>query len=178
MMLLRRLGVLATFLLAAASAQDACYCQPLRYTFTLDFSGVCENERRTTGGFTDTTCLIDEGTAVSATHIVVEELSQEVDARPINVVNITGPFSQGDTFDFESLLVSQPTNDSSTFPGGLIVEVFGVSATGASVRNIWIALFSNDCSIFPVLPVGDGFGWTTLVRNSLRSTSHTHAQDL
>lgn len=162
--MLRRLAIAPFLLAATAVAQDVCSCQPLSYTFTLDFSAVCEPGSRTTGGFSDTICFSEGGVPTSVTQIVIEEQNQDPGLEPINTITIDETFSDGDSFSFDSILAQ--SSDPALIPGGLLVEMTGTNEDGDTVSNTWVAIFSNDCSIFPVLAVGDGFGWTSLVRTA------------
>lgn len=73
--------------------------------------------------------------------------------------NYTQNFADGDSFDYVSVV----SDDVSTFPKALQMNIYGQNADGEAIVNIIAISFTNNCSVYPVL--GDGFslGWTEFV---------------
>lgn len=83
------------------------------------------------------------------------------------VTPFNGVFQDGSTFVYTSPLlgsiesVSKLTPD--TMPGGLQIDLIGINRFEQPITNVWIILFINDCTYFPILNINDNIGWTTLV---------------
>ena len=152
--------------LRMALAQGGCACQPGEITFTLDFSLTCDDTNVLSGdpGVNETLCSVfpnDDPVPVSATTLSVTEVATNYDV--IRMVNYSD-FSSGDNFTYVSFSVTNSTQvEDGIIPYALQVTIFGVNANGEIVTNFNTIVYSNECTIYPVLDTGSQIGWTTIV---------------
>lgn len=164
-------AVALTVLSGRATAQELCSCSPSTYTFTLDFSLTCPPVSVTKNpAITATFCQISPlGDAnetitdlvpVEVESLAVLELGQEFEV--LSQQNVTGPFSDGDSFDYTSLI------DADGYDGEAVkviqLNIFGENALGESIVNFFAISFTNTCDEYPALIEGDSAGWTSFTK--------------
>jgi hypothetical protein len=142
---------------------ETCACQPQKYEFTLDFALTCKDSLTEGPGIEQTACVVeppDEGDQVpiNVTSIEIAEVDQ--DLQDLNPLTLEGDYENGFTFEYTSAIASGVT----VLPKGIKMSITGTNADGIELINTWLILFTNDCSIYPVLTNGTQIGWTTLVR--------------
>lgn len=151
-----------------------CGCQPSQYTITLNLTLSCNDRTISpqTPGVNDTECIVESrGVAAEnipdpfptfVTDIVIIELDQKFD--PIGQLIYNDSYVDGDTITYTSVLADTTrVLNSSTLPRALQIASTGINADGQPLTNTWVILFSNDCSVYPVLQVGQQIGWTVFV---------------
>lgn len=150
---------------------DTCACAPGSYTFKLNLAKSCEDFNIAVGpGIERTTCgnlsaltidgSVDDFEFDEITSIAISEargFGQEIN-------RIEGPFSDGDTFTFNSITSSDPNLDTSSIPASFTLSISGTNASGHRIGNVGSVIFTNDCGTFPVLDIGDQFGMVEVVR--------------
>lgn len=160
-----------------AQSNGTCVCQPGEIQFTLDFAMGCENRTILPGlpGIEEALCVVTRtggGTMfdmvpISASAITVNEL--DINLNPIKTVNYTGTYLSGDIFTYEAFSVSDTDLVANgTIPNGLQVSITGLNADNEEIINNFVVLFTNDCTIYPVLDTDSTIGWTALVRSQYR----------
>jgi hypothetical protein len=152
-----------------------CACQPSVYTFTFNFSAICDIETIERPGVRDADCFargfaigpaddLNDTVPVQITTVSVMELNKDLGV--LSQTPIVDSFRDGDSFTYTSIL-STPDNITGLMPdmipGGIQLGIVGVNKLEEPITNVWIILFDNGCGIFPVLEVGDQIGWTILV---------------
>ena len=151
-----------------------CACQPSVYTFTFNFSAICDISMIEGPGVLDADCfargfsigpeITNDTVPVQITTISVMELSRNRDV--LSQTPYVGEYRNGDSFTYTALL-STPDNTTDltpdSIPGGLQLDMVGVNQIEQPITNVWIVLFDSNCGIFPILNVGDEIGWTILV---------------
>jgi hypothetical protein len=153
-----------------------CACQPSVYTFTFNFSGICDIGTIERPGVRDADCFtrgftlgtaddVNDTVPVQVTTVSVMELNKDLGV--LVQTPYVDDFRDGDSFTYTSIL-STPDNVTGLkpdmIPGGIQLGIVGVNKLEEPITNVWIILFDNACGIFPVLEVGDQIGWTILVR--------------
>jgi hypothetical protein len=171
--------VLARTISAQQIGTDICACQPSIVTFTINFAFKCVESNVEGPGILETTCLTEltgddetrnttDVAPVSVTEVQVLELDENK-AVIAQTQFDTGPYSDGASFTYTSIVVDDPDSvTTSNFPKGFQVIAKGISATEEAVQNTWAIIYSNDCGIFPLLEVGEQIGWVNFV--SIRTT--------
>lgn len=149
-------------------AQGTCVCQPAQITFTLDFSLACDDSNVLTGdpGIEDAFCSVfpmnDDQTPVSVSSIGIVEVDTNFDV--IKMVNYTDTYSTGDNITYVGYVVSNASSvESGTIPYSLQVTIVGENAVGDIITNSYAIVYTNDCTIYPVLDIGSQIGWTAVV---------------
>jgi hypothetical protein len=165
----RLLGLL-TIMGIGAKGQEVCYCAPLKYTFTFDFGLTCPPVNVTrNGGIAATFCQVSpfgdpaqnitDLVPVQVGYVDVLELGQAFDV--LSQVNITGTFSDGDSFTYTSIVERNETL--TEFPKVIQLNIFAFNEDGQPIVNFFAIAFTNNCFEFPVLLEGDSAGWTIFV---------------
>lgn len=156
---------------------EICTCQPARFRLSLDLNLTCEASTIVSGnpGIDDAACTLQStGTSVKPTQvkfIEISELNQELKTVRTSVFNDT--LTTGDTIRFSSKIstsVDDLLADVTARPRGVQATIIGVDANGVEILNKWVLLFSNDCSIYPVISIGQQIGWTKFVSNFRANT--------
>lgn len=138
---------------------DLCACSPGSYTFELDFSGAsrdCDNSNIAAGpGIEAAFCDIrpfvgDDVEFDEVTFIRIVEHEPQDTGFTVAVTELEGPFSDGDTFTYNSITTTDPNLDTSTIPGGIALFIRGINKSGQRIENIWLVKFTNDCNSLPV----------------------------
>jgi hypothetical protein len=157
-----------------------CACQPGIYTFQLNFTALCvDSTVRGNPGVVGADCF-QRGVGVDAASIndtvpiqinTIQILELDADQSPLAQTPYDNTYQNGDTFVYTSpLLASQQDIDAltpDTVPRGLQMNLQGINQEEQPITNVWIILFNNNCSFYPVLNIGDNIGWTTLVSHLL-----------
>jgi hypothetical protein len=166
---LRTSALIGSLLLCSTShakAQQICSCSPSTYEFTFDFSLTCP---RPGGdyppGIAEVTCFITSFSAdvqdlypVSVQTISIIEA--DLDRVPIAQSAIDGDFSSGDSFTYTSV---SALGDSEQIPQSIQLTITGTNAANSSLVQVWAIKFTNDCGTYPVLKLGQAYGWTEFV---------------
>ena len=153
-----------------------CACQPGIYTFQLNFTSLCvDSTVRGNPGVVGADCF-QRGVGVDAESIndtvpiqinTIQILELDADQAALAQTPYDNTYQNGDTFVYTSpLLASQQDIDDltpDTVPRGLQMNLQGINQEEQPITNVWIILFNNNCSFYPVLNIGDNIGWTTLV---------------
>jgi len=158
-----------------ADAQEICACQPGYYEFTLDFASSCpDSDIEDTVGVVDTACILTTlgnenvtdlvPATVSAVSILeLDQNSQVVAQKTLTDQTLVG----GDTFEYTSITETSPgeLDDSSKLPKGIQVFLSAQNAMGEDLVNFFaIEYDSAECTIAPILSVGQKIGWASIVR--------------
>jgi hypothetical protein len=144
---------------------DECACQPSVYTMTLSLGQTCENSNIESAGVEDTGCVIEPvgQVPVSISNISIAELDQRLETIGEETV-LTGPFLDGATFDFTSFTVQTSEELTvATLPRVFQTRLIGTTEAGEEVSNTNVILFTNNCSVYPVLTEGMQVGWIVFV---------------
>eukprot|EP00978_Attheya_sp_CCMP212_P044996 scaffold330459_cov33-Attheya_sp.AAC.1 len=147
---------------------DICSCDPSTYEFTFDFALTCPPINVTQGGAIETTsCLVSRlgGAATDLVPVAVQsidilELDQGLSV--LAQLTITGNFGDGDSFTYVSIAASPGsiTNRTVDTPRAIQLNIVGVNILDEPIISVYIIVFTNDCSAFPVLVNGQSAGWT------------------
>lgn len=146
-----------------------CACQPATYTFTFDFANNCADTNVNGTGINATACLAeirgeeDDPNAdlvpVSVSSIQIFELDQQLQV--VAQTLRSGVYQNGSSFTYTSIIATQTdTLNPLSLPRGLQLVITGLNAVEQSVVQTWVILYTNDCSIFPILFEGQIAGWT------------------
>jgi hypothetical protein len=160
---------------AAQVGTEICACQPSQYTMILNFALECDDkdiDESVVAGVQETACVV-EGTVkdmdltdpfpVLVRNITITELDQEL--QPVKQDRLSGEFLDGAEISYTSFTAAEPGRvDPTSLPAGLQVELTGSNAGGELLKNIYVILFNQNCSIYPVLTDGMQIGWTVFVR--------------
>lgn len=184
---------IAASLLAVSRAQTGpalCACQPSFYQFTLNYAQTCgESDVEGTPGVESAPCLLNtlgenvtDLVPVGVQRIVIVETDQlgRSVGQKILMANATAgvdPDGFPDLFTFNYTSVTALNSSSinnETLPMGLSVFLSGVNAENQTVINFFAIDYTNDCTIYPVLQVGQQIGWTFFVR--IRIEVHAQVQ--
>jgi len=151
-----------------ADREASCSCSPSKFTFTLDLSLTCPPVDVTRNdGIAATFCQIspfgdlDETITdlvpVEVEYVDVLELGQMFEV--LSQKNITGVSSDGDTFDYESIV-----GNSEQLPKVIQLNIFGRNAEDQPVVNFFAISFTNYCDTYPTMIEGDSAGWTRFTK--------------
>jgi hypothetical protein len=185
------LCLLARPVATQSDSSDICSCTPSVYEFILDFDLTCSDASVDGDGVSGSACVLDTDVAENVTDLVpvrvtaiqILELNQTMDV--VNQRLLEGDYLNGGTFRYVSFVVSDSFNSSDTgsYPKGLQMVLKGFNAAGQEMSNFWLVLFSNECTVYPVLEQGQRNGWAIFVRICFALCirlasivfSHTHA---
>ena len=106
----------------------------------------------------------EELVPMSVQNIQIFELDQnlQVVAQTVRV----GSFVNGSNFTYATIISTRPESINPTsLPHGLQLVITGLNRNEATVVNIYIIIYTNDCGIFPILIEGQTAGWTIFVRS-------------
>lgn len=154
----------------APVTSDKCLCQPNQISFVLDFGLECDESSIRTGdpGIEEVECQVAspnrtsfDPTPVTLDSVFIWEVDQNLNL--INLVNFTDSFSSGDTITYDSFVTTDEFIGGGIIPKGLSVRLNGVNGDGEEVSNFFVILYTNECTIYPVLEDGEQIGWTKLV---------------
>ncbi len=155
-----------------AQSNGTCVCQPGEIQFTLDFALGCENRTIMSGmpGIEEERCVVTEsggltvfdGVPVSVSSVTVTEVDFNLNV--LRMVNYTDAFLSGDTISYVGFSVSDTDAVANgTIPNGLQVAITGSNADNEVIINNFVILFTNNCTIYPVLDTDSNIGWVSLV---------------
>jgi hypothetical protein len=160
---------------AAQVGTEICACQPSEYTLKLNFALECDDrdiDGSVVAGVQETACIVEGAVKdmeptdpfpVLVSNITITELDQEL--QPVKQDRRSGEFLDGAEIVYTSFTAAEPGGvDSISLPAGLQVELTGSNAGGELLKNIYVILFNQNCSIYPVLTDGMQIGWTVFVR--------------
>jgi len=161
----------------ATAQEDVCACSPSKYTFTLDFSLACPpvNVTRNPGiaatfcqisPFGDANQTIEDLVPVEIESVDVLELGQEFEV--LSQQNITGPYVNGDSFDYTSIITREDFNG---VPKVIQLNIFALNQLGERIVNFFAISYSNICDEFPTLIEGGSSGWTHFTKLESPSTA-------
>ena len=160
-----------------AQSNGTCVCQPSEIEFTFNFALGCANRTILAGqpGIDDAVCVVlpiddmVDKVPISVSAITVSELDFNLDPlNPLKTKNYTDIYLSGDTFTYESFSVSDTDSvENGTIPIGLQLEITGLNADNEVITNTFVIIFTNDCTIYPVLDTDSTIGWVSLVGNHL-----------
>ena len=166
------LGATAQILFEEESASDdgpICACSPSKFSFTLDFSLTCPPVDVTRNdGIAATFCAmssfgdvgeeIEDLVPVEVQNLNVLELGQNFQV--LKQENITGVNLEGDSFDYESVMLDPSVEEK---PKVIQLNIFARNADGDPIVNFFAISFTNDCDTFPTMIEGESAGWTRFV---------------
>lgn len=92
--------------------------------------------------------------------LTVLELGQ--DLLPLSQTEIQGPFLDGDSIEYISV-VHDHNDTAASFPGGIQINIAGENAAGDILNNVVAFSYTNDCNAFPVFGEGSTNGWIEFV---------------
>ena len=154
-----------------AQSNGSCVCQPGEIEFTFDFALGCDNRTILSGlpGISEAVCVVStngttifDNVPISVSSITVSEL--DINLLPVKTTINASTYLSGDTFLYEAFSVSDTDSvRNGTIPTGLQVSLTGLNADNQEIINNVVILFTNDCSIYPVLDTDSTIGWTSLV---------------
>lgn len=158
--------LLATMTGARAQEDDTCACTPSTYEFTFNFGADCpEPGGDLAPGVEEITCFITSFSSEVADTVPVSVqtisiIEADVDRVPIAQAAIDGDFEDGSTFTYTSI---SALGETSQIPQSIQLTITGINEGGDSLVQVWAIKFTNDCGIYPVLEMGESFGWTEFV---------------
>ena len=172
---------------------DVCACQPSVWEFMVDLTLPCPNFTGISGsgfgghhGNSTTTTVVQQTCIPPALNqsmviidsIMILELDQTQTAQT-NWFVPGGPFTTGDSFLYQSLLLAQlrqPTNfenttnrtapieiNSMALPASLLVLFSGRNAEDEDLEASWSVFFTSNCTIFPLVMGGEETLYTRVV---------------
>jgi hypothetical protein len=149
-----------------AAGQDVCACSPSTYEFTFDFDLACPGAGGDfPDGIAEVTCFITSFSAdvkdlmpVAVRSISIIEADTE--RIPIAQSQIDGSFVTGDSFTYSSVAA---LGNATELPQSIQLTITGTNAENSSLVQVWAIKFTNDCGVYPVLEVGQSYGWTKFV---------------
>ena len=149
-----------------AAGEDVCACSPSTYEFTFDFDLTCpppgtDNPE----GIAEVTCFITSFSAEvkDLVPVIVRSISiieADTGRIPIAQSQVDGNFVTGDSFTYASV---SALGNSTQLPQSIQLTITGTNAENSSLVQVWAIKFTNDCNVYPVLEVGQSYGWTTFV---------------
>lgn len=156
---------------------DICACSPSTYEFMFDFSLACPRPGGDYGpGIAEVTCFVtsfsenvEDLTPVSMQTISIVEA--DVDRIPIAQSSIEGDFENGSTFTYSSIAA---LGNATLIPESIQLTMTGLNEQDDSLVQVMAIKFTNDCDAYPVLEVGDTFGWVELVSDLFLRWFHLH----
>jgi len=102
--------------------------------------------------------------------VTILELGQSLQSIVAQTVLDDG-YPDGSTFEYTSIITNWTTLDDSTLPKGFQLVFEGENEAGEDLKQSSIVVYDNDCSIFPLLTVGQDFGWITFVSHVVAGLS-------
>lgn len=172
---LTSLVFLVVLLLSLVSAQDGpvdlCACQPTVYNMTINRDLTCSDRTVGGAGLLKVSCVVstdldEDANVTDFVPIKIDEFVVMESNGENEIVDITffneGPYFNGHTFMYTSIIRRFPVNVTS-MPRSFQVSIKGVNADLQPIGNTWRILYDNDCSIFPLLKIGQYIGWTNFV---------------
>jgi hypothetical protein len=169
----------ALFLLAIVSSAMAqvpgtvaCTCSPTMFTFTLNFLGTCPGEVMASDSIERTSCVVSDRDfmsvspeiPVTVTSIVILEFGLALNELSRTI--IPGPFQDGESFEFTSIIARQAFEDNDAIRV-LQIAVNGVNENQVPIRNSLGVVYTNACGVQPVFMFSDNFGWIVFVSSIL-----------
>lgn len=173
--------------LVSSSSLSQCVCQPSHWEFTLDFSSSTDctaTNWQTGSGIASLACASRSTNRQSSVPTILEVVDsvtiQEFNAKHVELKkneddvddesgpNVQGPFWNGESFSYTSMVSNlETTTSSSSLPSAITVHVFGVTPKQEMCEFEFTIYFSNDCNAaYPVINAGDYIGPITVVRTS------------
>ena len=149
-----------------AQEEDLCACSPSTYEFTFNFGAACpEPGGDDIPGVDERTCFVTsfDSEAEDVVPVSVQTISiieADVDRVPIAQNAFDGDYEDGSTFTYSSV---SALGNSSQIPQSIQLTITGLNEGGESLVLVWAIKFTNDCGIYPVLQIGETFGWTEFV---------------
>jgi hypothetical protein len=150
----------------ALAQSGTCVCQPGEITFALDISLSCDNSTIIPGlpGIEDALCTVTTDGNSSPDDVPVSISSStvsEIDSAKNELQTVT--YNEA-IFTYTSYAITDRESvTNGTIPKGLQVSIMGLNAAGEIIINNVVIVFTNDCTIYPVLESGSQIGWTSLV---------------
>jgi hypothetical protein len=150
-----------------AAGEDVCACSPSTYEFTFDFELTCPPPGGDfPEGIAEVTCFITSFSAdvKDTVPVLVRSISiieADTDRIPIAQSQVDGSFVTGDSFTYSSV---SALGNSTQLPQSIQLTITGTNAENSSLVQVWAIKFTNDCGVYPVLEVGESYGWTKFVR--------------
>lgn len=178
-----RLAALAAFFIPLVAAQDpieVCACQPSVYNMTINRQLRCDDKTVGGQGILEVSCVVstdldEDANVTDFVPIKINEFTVAESNGENEIVDFTtftdGPYFDGHTFMYTSI-VRRISANSSTMPRSFQVNIKGVNADLQPIGNTWRIDYDNDCSIFPLLSVGQFIGWTNFVSISSLPLGH------
>lgn len=155
--------------MTGASAQEnegVCACTPPTYEFTFNFGLECSPPGGDDGpGIAEATCFVTSFSSDVEDYVpvavqTVSIIEADVDRIPIAQSAVDGDFEDGDTFTYSSV---SALGNSTQIPQSIQLTITGVNEIGDTLVQVWAIKFTNDCGVYPVLEVGESYGWTDFV---------------
>mgnify|MGYP005847793819 CR=1 FL=1 len=160
-------AVLMTTMPVAKAQDEVCSCSPSTYEFRFNFDLRCPRPGEDYGpGISEVTCFITSYSAdvLDLNPIEVQSISiveSDIERVPIAQSAVDGEFRDGSTFTYSS--VSALGDDNARIPQSIQLTITATNTVGEVLVQVWAIKFTNDCGVFPVLEVGESFGWTEFV---------------
>jgi hypothetical protein len=92
--------------------------------------------------------------------ILILELG--MDFTVIRQENVTGDFSDGDVFNYTSIVATDSGGEIQV-PRVIQLNLFGFNALQEPLLNNYAIAFTNNCNAYPALYEGGSAGWTRFV---------------
>ena len=163
--------------IAQENQEDICACTPPTYEFTFNFGLECAPSGSSDGpGIAEATCFTtsfasDVDDLVPFSVQTVSIIESDVDRIPIAQSAVDGEFDDGDTFTYSSV---SALGNSTQIPQSIQLTITGVNEEGDTLVQVWAIKFTNDCGIYPVLEVGESYGWTEFVSQVQDNSPQCH----
>ena len=151
---------------------DLCACQPSVYSLRLQLNLTCSDATVTMGlpGIRDTTCIVDKLADTNVTDFQptlineIQFLETDQEGNIVRQVLLADGYVNGDVVEYTSFVMGESSEiDAVSLPSGFSVFITAQNAAGEPILQTWAIQFSNDCSVYPVLTVGERIGWTVFV---------------
>jgi hypothetical protein len=151
---------------------DICGCQPVNYTFTLDFGLACADSNVGGPGIKLARCLTElrgenrgpdeDLIPVTVSVVEIDELDQNLQI--LSQSGRTGEFVSGSNFTCTSIITTiSGLSNSVSLPRGLQLLIHGENSKKQMIVQTNIIVYTNDCHVFPILTKGQKQGWTIFV---------------
>ena len=160
------------------SAQQECFCAPLVYRWTLDFSKTCDfSSVGASGdiiginvgeefGVRDANCevdvesddssRVDSNVPVTVTRVIIQELDDA--SLKLKEISFGQTLGDGAMIEYSSAKILP----GSVNPEALLAIIYARNAYGEEISLQWIVRFSNLCEVLPFKD-GDNLGWMVFV---------------
>lgn len=149
---------------SAPEPDEECSCSPRSFTFRFDFEGECPGNIEADDAIERVGCVIDndfgdqlmDNTPTMVTRIQIEEQTAGGGIMKLDIANQV--FVNGDTFTYESA-----SEDGFLIPVSLQLVLEGENEIGATVFNVNLFEYTNECGIEVEFDDDAAVGWLIIV---------------